>query len=560
MKSAQTLTGFQFLNDAGETGKLILDFDWSTTPVGGFEVWPASLRTTLGILLHSSFPMFLFWGKDRICFYNDAYRPSLGEGGKHPAIGKPASLVWPEIWELTDSLIKQVYQTGKAQWFENRLIPIYRNGQMEDVYWTFSHSPVYGDEGQIDGVLVTCIETTAAVRNNRAIEEMVAIRTEELELPNRKIKESNDYLQEIINSFKQPLQILEPVFDNGKIIDFRFRLTNQAYASYANTVPEAIQHKRVREIFPGYLETTSFTNVVKTYLSGESDTWMIHYDKDGLDLYNEMTAIKMGDAVILHFADFTKLKYLELELLKKIQELENSNEGLEAFAYAASHDLKDPVRKIQIFTGRLKSQLQAQLAERDLAMLDKIATASKRMDKLIQDLLLYSQISLVPLEKEVVDLDEIIQQVIEDLEINIQEINASIVTGKLPVIKGYRQQLIQMFHNLIGNSLKYHNPVVPLSIKISCQVSNENGIPFHRITIQDNGIGFEQQFADQIFKLFSRLHADSKHSGSGVGLSTVKKVVDNHNGFIIAEGVPGSGSSFHILLPIGLQSNAQASN
>ena len=339
-KDINPKTGQQFLYNAGETGKLIRDYNWADNPIGPISQWPHSLRTTLGVVLHSAFPMFLFWGEDRICFYNDAYRPSLGVNGKHPAIGKPAHEVWPEIWEITDSLISEVYSTGESKWFEDRLVPIYRNGRIEDVYWTFSHSPVFGDHDQIEGVLVTCMETTSTVNARREIEKTIAGRTRELEQANASVTEANAYLQDIINSFKQPLQVLEPVFENGEIIDFRFKLTNQAYAAYANTVPEQIQYKRVSEVFPGYLATTSFSNVAKTYLSGEADTWMIHYDQDGLDLYNEMTAIKMGEAVILHFADYTKLKYLEFELLKKITELESSNQNLQAFAHAASHDLQ----------------------------------------------------------------------------------------------------------------------------------------------------------------------------------------------------------------------------
>jgi signal transduction histidine kinase len=463
----------------------------------------------------------------------------------------PAKQVWPEIWEFTNSLIEQVYHTGQPVWFEDRLVPIYRNGQLEEVYWTFSHSPVYADDDQIEGVLVTCMETTQVVHARQKIEETVANRTLELERANVSIKEANTYLQDIINSFKQPLQVLQPVFEHGKIIDFRYKLTNQAYADYANTTPESIQYKRVSEIFPGYLQTTSFTNVARTFVTGVTETWMIHYDQDGLDLHNEMTAIKMGQEVILHFADFTKLKHLEFELLKKIAELENSNQNLEAFAHAASHDLKEPVRKIQIFADRLRTQLLNHLSERDLEMFSKIATASHRMSQLIDDLLLYSQFSAVPIEKELVDLNENIHHVLEDLDISIQEIQASIVLNDMPIVSGYKRQLHQLFQNLISNSLKYHNPTVPLRIDISSQPSSENGKEYHLIEVRDNGIGFEQQFADHIFQLFTRLHGGNSSKGSGVGLSTVKKVVDNHNGFIKVESRPGVGSSFSVLLPAG---------
>ncbi|CAG4990401.1 Adaptive-response sensory-kinase SasA [Dyadobacter sp. CECT 9275] len=531
-------------------GDLIFTHDWTNTPLGTIDKWPRSLRTTLGIMLHSAFPMFLFWGKDRICFYNDAYRPSLGVSGKHPAIGKPAQEVWPEIWEFIGDLISTVYVTGVPQWFQDKLVPIYRNGRIEDVYWTFSYSPAYGDDGQIGGVLVTCMETTSTVLARKQIEETVTERTRELEQANASVRQLNAYLQDIINSFKQPLQVLEPVFEEGVIVDFRYRLTNQAYANCANTTPEAIQNKRVSEIFPGYLKTTSFSNVAKTYLSGETDTWMIHYDQDGLDLYNEMTAIKMENEVILHFADFTKLKYLEFELLKKITELENSNNNLEAFAHAASHDLKEPIRKIQIFSSRLRMQLAERMDERDLAMFNSIENASKRMSRMIDDLLLYAQFSMLPPEKEKVDLNVTIQQVLEDLEVSILETGTSVILADLPVVKVYGRQLHQMFQNLLSNSVKYRNPDVPLRIDISYQPRTEDGKPYHLIEVRDNGMGFEQEFAAKIFQLFTRLHNGGAQSGSGIGLSTVKKVIDNHNGMVRVESKVGIGTSFQVLLPV----------
>ncbi|MBL0740997.1 PAS domain-containing sensor histidine kinase [Chryseolinea lacunae] len=538
-----------FLRDGGEMGELILNVDWANSALGPIDQWPQSLKTNLGNLLHSGFPMFLFWGPDNLCFYNDAYRPSLGREGKHPAIGKPAKEVWPELWDFIGSLIHSVNLSGKPQWFENQLLPIYRNGHLEDVYWTFSYSPAYGEHDRIGGVLVTCMETTQTVLARKKIEETVAERTRELKIANEAITLSNSYLQDIINSFKQPLQVLEPVYENGKIIDFRFKLTNKAYASYAHESPGSIQHRRVSEIFPGYLKTTSFSNVVKTFETGEQDTWIIHYDQDGLDLYNEMTAIKMGDEVILHFADFTKLKHLELELLKKIEELEISNQNLEAFAHAASHDLKEPVRKIQIFAGRLRSALKKSQTPLNLEPLDKIENAAERMGHLIDDLLLYSEFHIIPLQKEPVDLNERLNQVIDDFEIYIQEKNASIQIGPLPIVPGYARQLQQMFQNLIGNALKYNRPDEPPHIVISARPHQENGKLHHIIEVADNGIGFDQQYAERIFQMFARLHGNGTYTGSGIGLSIVKKVVDNHEGHIEVASTLGQGSTFKVYLP-----------
>lgn len=151
-------------------GELTRNFNWSETRIGSPENWSRSLKTTLGILLHSAFPMFLFWGEDLICFYNDAYRPSLGNYGKHPILGKKAEEAWPEIWDSISPMIEQVLTTGNAVKHDDLLLPIFRNGKMENVYWSFSYSAVFGDQGDIEGVCVICIETTDSVHAVNALE------------------------------------------------------------------------------------------------------------------------------------------------------------------------------------------------------------------------------------------------------------------------------------------------------------------------------------------------------------------------------------------------------
>ncbi len=162
----------QFLSGGGEMGMLMRSKDWSRTPVGTPGTWPQSLRTTLSIILNSKFPMFLFWGPELLCFYNDAYRPSLGDNGKHPGIlGMSGDDAWVEIWKIIKPLIDLVLAGGEATWSEDQLIPIYRNGKIEDVYWTFSYSPVNDETGKPAGVFVTCNETTGKVNILNEIKE-----------------------------------------------------------------------------------------------------------------------------------------------------------------------------------------------------------------------------------------------------------------------------------------------------------------------------------------------------------------------------------------------------
>ena len=168
----QTEIKYHFLEGGGEMGELTRTFDWASTPVGAVDTWPRELQAVVGIILHSGFPMFLWWGDDMIQFYNDAYRPSLGNEGKHPeALGQKAIDCWPEIWPIIYPLILQVKNENKSFFLEDQLVPIFRNGKIEDVYWTFSYSSVIGETGTIDGVLVVCTETTRKVNLLKEIEQ-----------------------------------------------------------------------------------------------------------------------------------------------------------------------------------------------------------------------------------------------------------------------------------------------------------------------------------------------------------------------------------------------------
>ena len=155
----------QYLKDGGEMGEHTRSLDWSKTSLGDLSGWPKNLLVTLSTLLRSKFPMFLWWGPDLVQFYNDAYRPSLGNEGKHPtALGQHGAACWPEIWPVIKPMIDQVMSGGEAVWMEDQLIPIYRNNQLEDVYWTFGYSSVLDETGQPAGVLVICNETTEKVK------------------------------------------------------------------------------------------------------------------------------------------------------------------------------------------------------------------------------------------------------------------------------------------------------------------------------------------------------------------------------------------------------------
>lgn len=228
--------------------------------------------------------------------------------------------------------------------------------------------------------------------------------------------------------------------------------------------------------------------------------------------------------------DITRVAARTRELECANQELMRSNNSLQEFAYAASHDLKEPIRKIQIFLDSLRHTLEGRLSENEMSFIERILNAAKRMNSLIEDLLVYSYLDN-DANLERVDLNEVIDLVLIDLEVEIERKQAIIHVDKLFSIRGHPRKMQQVFHNLIGNSLKYSREGVPPEIHIKCQkLAGEDikrftvplNTDYYLITISDNGIGFEQNYSDQIFNMFTRLHHTRHFSGTGIGLSIVR--------------------------------------
>jgi PAS domain S-box-containing protein len=937
---------YSFLQGGGEMGERIRRFNWSKTSIGEPELWPSSLRTTLSIILNTKFPMFLIWGDELICFYNDAFRSGLSSDGKYPdALGKPGAEAWPEIWDIIKPLIDEVLYKGEAIWKEDQLVPFYRNGHLENGYWTFSYSPVFNEQGKARGVFVTCNETTEKLatvsrmektsrrftnlvrqapvaiavfrgkdliadivndaylllvgktgeelmgkpmfqsmpelkeemepiarellrsgkpfqvnelqillhRNrkdetcffnftweplqeedgsidgvlvvasevteqvqtrkkveeseqrfqnlvrdasvgivllageemkvilvneayvrliDRRVEEllnkplfsiipeaeesfrtllnnvrltgesvhlydhpytvhangktikgylnvtyqpyheadgsitgvlalcqdvteqvlarkkaeeaeertMIAVdaaelgtvevdlltnetvssprmdaifgvehsserknyiavihpddlpvrnkayenafetglleyearllkknntirwirakgkvffneqkkpvrlfgvvqditeekkfaeelarhvneRTAELEMSRREIERAANRLHSVFNNAQSGMFIFTPVKnEHGEVVDFRFVITNPMFASYVGQIPEMLDGELGSKWFPGYLTNGVFDMYKQTYLTGETKRQDIHYYVDGLDIYLDLMSSKVGHEVLVTFTDYTQLKRAQLQLEKYVEDLKRSNVNLEEFAYAASHDLKEPIRKVHVFSDRLKQSLQGRLTEEEAHFFERMLMATRRMNLLIDDLLSYSQVSLRPRHFEEVNLNSLIELVIGDLDLEIEEKKAAISVDKLFAIKGNHRQLQQAFQNLLSNALKYSKHDVSPRISISCSkvMGHESGLQlspselqklFYVVTIKDNGIGFEQADAERIFNVFTRLHGNAEFRGTGVGLSIVRKVLENHNGYITAESTPGEGATFKLYFP-----------
>lgn len=228
-------------------------------------------------------------------------------------------------------------------------------------------------------------------------------------------------------------------------------------------------------------------------------------------------------------------------------ELERSNQELQEFAYIASHDLQEPLRKIQTFGQRLESRYGNQLDKRGLDYLERMQGAASRMQTLIEDLLTFSRITTKAQPYTPVNLNQIVKDVLLDLETHIEDVNGQVNVDKLPEIEADPTQMRQLFQNLVGNALKFHRPTVA---PIICITSKKQSNGYYKISVADNGIGFDEKYTDRIFGMFQRLHSRSQYKGTGVGLAVCKKIVERHSGTITAKSKPENGAIFIITLPL----------
>ncbi len=256
--------------------------------------------------------------------------------------------------------------------------------------------------------------------------------------------------------------------------------------------------------------------------------------------------------------DITAQRAIVHNMNKMVEELNNSNRELEEFAYVASHDLQEPLRKITTFSGWLAAKYNDVLQQDGVKYLERIIAASENMRVLINDLLEFSRISKTIQPFSSVNLKAVLRMVKTDLELVIEETQTHIVAADLPTIEGINLQMKQLFLNIINNAIKFRRPGIPPIIRVSAQeLGNaeklERGLPEHvphyKIRICDNGIGFEEKYASKIFQVFLRLHGKSEFPGSGIGLAICKKIVEYHHGLIYADGVPKQGACFTIILP-----------
>lgn len=257
--------------------------------------------------------------------------------------------------------------------------------------------------------------------------------------------------------------------------------------------------------------------------------------------------------------DITARKRAEEALQHQAEKLARSNAELEQFAYIASHDLQEPLRKIQAFGDRLKTKYEQALGPEGQDYLVRMQNAAARMQTLIQDLLSLSRVTSQAKPFATVDLNEVVKTVVSDLEVRIERTGGRVDVSALPLIHGDRGQMAQLLQNLIGNALKFQKPGEAPVVKVYSEflTVQTGGADAWQVVVEDHGIGFDEKYRERIFQIFQRLHGRSEYEGTGIGLAICRKIVDRHGGSITAYSTPGAGAKFVITLPHTIQGESQ---
>lgn len=509
----------KYLEGGGEMGQLIRDYNWEDTASGNPENWSQSLLTTIGIMLNSRFPMFLWWGPQLIQFYNDAYRPSLGTSGKHPrALGQRGEECWPEIWPVIQPLINRVMFKGESVWSENQFIPIFRNGQMEDAYWTFSCSKVIDETGGIGGVLSVCNETThqmSLFKATRQANRELALAIEAAEL-------GTWDLNPITNRFIGNERLKSWLGLSGdKEIDLEVAL-NAIIEDDRERVITAIRQAMQQGSDGNY-------NEVYTLVNPEDNARRV-VKANGRAVFDEKGNASRFSGILQDVTDDYQLQQRKDE-----------------FISVASHELKTPITSLSASMQILQRLMKTDPASHNVPVF--VERANNNLNKLLHlldDLLNVTKIQQgqLALHKTRFNLIELVKDCCEHIHMDTDH-EVRISGDKELMIYGDYRRIDQVMVNLINNAIKY----APQSKRIDVTVIHDSEKA--TICVRDYGIGISPEKLPHLFDRYYRVDSlGHQFSGLGLGLYITSDIINRHGGKIWVESEVGEGSEFWFTLPV----------
>jgi signal transduction histidine kinase/CheY-like chemotaxis protein len=525
-------SGLEFLSGGGDMGRRIRAHPWHETPLGPPEDWPQGLRTALRILLTTQHPIFIFWGRELICFYNDAYSRSLGPE-QHPSmLGKPARTQWPLIWDVIGPQIDQVMAGGGATWHENQKLVIERHGKVEDIYWTYSYGPI--DEqtapNHVGGVLVICNETTQQVMSQR---RMIFERERFAEL----FEQAPGFMA-MLRGPQHVFEMVNPAY--SRLIGNREVLGK----ALTEALPEAVDQG-----FLALLDDVYRTG--KAYKAfGAEFTFQATPDSPrvvrNLDFVYQPILDSRGEVsgIFIEGSDTS-------ERFRAEHALREADRRKDEFLAMLAHELRNPLAPI-----RNAAQILSRKFGDDPTVQPPIEMVQRQvthLTRLVDDLLDVSRISQgrIGLRREDVALGQALDQALETVAPMARDKKQQITLAssfESLWVNADRARLVQMFVNVLANAVKYTHIGGHIRVEVS---ADEDWLT---VEVSDDGAGIAPDVLPSVFDLFVQADRtlDRAQGGLGIGLSVVRKLVEMHGGEVWARSAGlGQGATFQLRLPRG---------
>lgn len=366
------------------------------------------------------------------------------------------------------------------------------------------------------------------------------------------------FLESILNTSQDGIITYEAMRSKNEITDFKVIFANEAAENQIGIKATSIIGQSLLHISPNAARSGMMKRYIRITETGKKEEFETSSQRHDTTRWYKVALAKLNDGFTATFHDITQLKSYHKELQEKVELLESTNGELEQFAYVASHDLQEPLRKIKTYASLIDERFNEPSASFAKVYLGKVIQSADRMSALIGDLLNMSHLTKDTQAFIKTDLNQTLQNVLIDFELVIKEKNAVITYAELPVMECIPLQMNQLFYNLINNALKFSSgekfpeiniTVEPTETREIVHFNLDAKLIYHKISFQDNGIGFDPKYADKIFVIFQRLNSRLNYSGSGIGLALCKKIASNHHGIISAHSKEGEGATFICILP-----------
>jgi PAS domain S-box-containing protein len=491
------------------------------------------------IVLQSPVAMCVLKGPEFLVEIANGAMVELWSTSMENVINKPLFVGRPEVkGQGLEELLQRVYNTGERFSAYERPVNLPRHGQMKLAYINFVYEAFREGDGNISGIMAVATDVTAQV------------------LARKKIEESEQRFRTLAETLPQLIWMTD---QNGgqQYASSRWEDYTGIKPSGAETWKQIVHPADMQKISDAWNNSLALGKVysAEVRLKSKEGSYRWHFVQGEPIFDEEGKIIKWIGAFTDVHDQKTLTEKLESLVHERTAELQRSNDDLQQFAHVASHDLKEPLRKIKTYTNRVEDDRESVLSEKGRTYLTKVQNASDRLFSMIDGVLKYSMVDAHEQPVETVDLNKIVESIENDLEVIIQKQAAIFQYRKLNVIEGSSVLIYQLFYNLINNSLKFAKPGEQLKICVESIPIEENGNTFIETSIKDNGIGFDQEQAERIFNTFTRLHSKDKYEGTGLGLALCKKIVERHHGSIRAKGCKDVGAEFILLLPEKQTSN-----